>query len=360
MGAYNVKVIQYPNGTTQVKKYSAPMLRKQLANLGEQFTFQQESMLSDSDNGEFKFEDGSYYKDGVLYKKGIKYIVNPFTNQIVSNGKFNTSPNTKESDIWHSVNRSKRKIYEYARCVNWEWFITFTFSPEKVDRYNFEECSRIIRKWLNNQRRNAPELYYLVVPEMHKDGAWHFHGLLANTGNMKFIDSGKTKKGHKIYNMSKWSLGFTTATAVDDIYKVSTYIGKYITKELCEATSGKQRYYVSQNLPKPIESTFLIDGVRELTDDELSQYNNIEEIYKNKLSENISTQEKEIVRIMCEEEKSNFLKNIFAEEESIQFGDFVSSLCNSLGCSVVHVSSPRIENSFVDVDYLELHKIHDI
>lgn len=360
MGAYNVKVIQFPNGTTQIKKYSQPMLRKQYLNTSEQFTFQQESILSNCENGEFYFEDGSYYNDGILYKNGVKYVISPFDGKIVANGKFDKFQTNKESDIWHSVKRSKGKIYEYARCVHWDWFVTFTFSPEKVDRYNFEECSRVIRKWLNNQRRNAPELFYLVVPEMHKDGAWHFHGLLANTGNMKFIDSGKIQKGHKIYNMSKWSLGFTTATAVDDIYKVSTYIGKYITKELCEATSGKQRYYVSQNLPKPIESTFLIDGVRELTDNELSQYNNIKEIYKNKLSENISTQEKEILHIMCEEEKSNFLKSIFAEEERTQFGDFVSSLCDSLGCSVVHVSSPRIENSFVDVDYLELHKTPDI
>ena len=74
MGAYNVKVIQFPNGTTQIKKYSEPMLRKQYSNPNEQFTFQQESMLSDSDNGEFDFEDGSYYKDGVLYKKGIRYF----------------------------------------------------------------------------------------------------------------------------------------------------------------------------------------------------------------------------------------------------------------------------------------------
>lgn len=356
MGAYNVKVIEYPNGTTQIKKYNVPMLRKQYSKIAEKFTFSQESLLSDGSYINFEFEDGSFYKNGILYKKGLKYIFNPFDAKIVLYGKSSSS----ESNIWHSVNRSKRKIYEYARCAHWDWFVTFTFSPEKVNRYNFEECSRVIRKWLNNQRRNAPNLYYLLVPEMHKDGAWHFHGLLANTGNIKFIDSGIIQKGHKIYNMSKWSLGFTTATAVDNIYKVSTYIGKYITKELCEATSGKQRYYVSQNLPKPTESTFLIDGVRELTDDELSQYNNINENYKNKLSENISTQEKEILHIMCEEEKSNFLKNIFSEEERLQFGDFVSSLCDSLGCSVVHVSSPRIENSFVDVDYLELHKIPDI
>lgn len=356
MGAYNVKVIQFPNGTTQIKKYSEPMLRKQFSNLGEQFTFQQESMLSDCENGVFKFKDGSYYKDGILYKNSIKYIINPFDNKIVSNKKFDTISHNKESDIWHSVNRSKQKIYEYARCVNWEWFLTFTFNKEKIDRFDFEECSKCIRSWLHNQRRNAPDLQYLIVPELHKKGAWHFHGLVANTGNMKFIDSGKKSRGKKVFHMSKWTYGWTTATRVTNIDRVSKYIGKYITKELCEVTSGKQRYYVSQNLPRPIESTFLIDGVRELTDDELSQYNNIEENFKNKLSDNISPQEKEILRIICEEEKADFLKKIFTEEEHVQFNEFISRLCDSLGCEVVHVSSPRNKNAFVDVDYFELQK----
>ena len=180
-------------------------------------------------------------------------------------------------------------------------FVTFTFSSEKTDRYDYDECSRLVRRWLNNQRRNAPDLQYLIVPEQHKDGAWHFHGLLSNTGNIKFIDSGKKdKQGNNIYNMAKWSNGFTTATAVTDVFKVSKYIGKYITKDLCELTKGKQRYFVSQNMPEPDEFTFFVD-----TDVE-------------------------------------------------DFSQFLGTLADSIGYEVTFVSSPRKKGSFVDVDYYEL------
>lgn len=29
------------------------------------------------------------------------------------------------------------------------------------------------------------------MPERHKNGAWHFHGLLTNCDNLKTVDSGK-------------------------------------------------------------------------------------------------------------------------------------------------------------------------
>ena len=43
-------------------------------------------------------------------------------------------------------------------------------------------------------------------------------------------------------------------------YKVSAYITKYITKDLCAVTSGKQRYFVSKTIPKPKTYTALVDS----------------------------------------------------------------------------------------------------
>lgn len=290
MKAYNVKIIKYPNGSAQIRKYSRPLQAKQNKHDFERFSFQEEEILR---------------KGGSVWKDNIEYVMNPFDKSIVPNTGLSQEDSKKEScsdsDIWHSLNRTKNKIYTYARCVHWQWFVTFTFSSEKTDRYNYDECSRLVRRWLNNQRRNAPDLQYLIVPEQHKDGAWHFHGLLENTGKMKFSDSGKKdKKGKKIYNMSKWSNGFTTATAVSDVYKISKYIGKYITKELCEMTKGKQRYFVSQNMPDPNESVFLID------------------------------------------------------ENTENFAEFLSVLVDSMGYEIVYVSEKKNDCAFVGVDYFEL------
>lgn len=362
MNTFNIKLIQYPNGTAQIRKYSKPLRSKQPSDFIESYSFFEETAFSSFEKECFSgepFIDKSFsygritgtFHDGVLRKRdGITeefYTRNPFDGKIVlSKGHFNISKkdksnekrDTSKTNFFHSANRAKNKIFEYGRCCCWEWFVTFTFSKDKVnDRYNYDECSKLIRKWLNNQRRNAPSLFYLIVPEQHKDGAWHFHGLLSNTGKINFSESGRKKRGKIIYNMSKWSYGFTTATKVTDTNAVSKYIGKYITKDLCEATKGKHRYFVSANMDKPETSTFFIDGVRDLSEEELSVYNDISK----------------------PEDRISFLRNIFHKEEDMNFFSFLEKIVDSLGQKIVHVSSSGSEHSFVDVNYFELQPIFD-
>jgi hypothetical protein len=46
---------------------------------------------------------------------------------------------------------------------------------------------------------------------------------------------------------------------VQDVKKVSSYITKYITKDLCTSTEGKHRYFRSNNIPEVTTSEFQID-----------------------------------------------------------------------------------------------------
>lgn len=180
-----------------------------------------------------------------------------------------------------SGKRAKKKIADYARSNEWDWFLTHTFDNESVDRYDYNACKKKMTKWLNNIRsRYAPNLKYLVVPEQHKDGAWHFHTLLANCGKITFLRATNPhndlplsdKKGRPLFNLTNWKYGFTTATRVTNTLGVARYILKYITKSLCENTMGKQRYFVSENLDLPeviklcIETFGLIDDVLILLD----------------------------------------------------------------------------------------------
>ena len=98
------------------------------------------------------------------------------------------------------------------------------------------------------------------MPELHKDGAYHFHGLLANCDGLGLVYSGKIQKRQMVYNISSFRLGFTTATQVKDTNKVSVYVTKYITKDLCALTSGKKRYWCSRNLARPVEEMYSIGG----------------------------------------------------------------------------------------------------
>lgn len=156
-----------------------------------------------------------------------------------------------------SLRRSKETVRRYAFANEWEWFCTLTFNPEKVDSYNYQECVNKLSVWLNNARRKEPDMRYLWVPELHKSGRFHFHGLMSNISSLRLLESGKRDKtGRPIYNIGKYRLGWSTATRVSNNQAVAGYLLKYLTKEMCAVTFNRRRYWVSKNceLPEEVES----------------------------------------------------------------------------------------------------------
>lgn len=146
---------------------------------------------------------------------------------------------------------TKNKIYNIARSNTWDWFITLTFDREKVNSTNYDEVTRRITQFMNNiRKKKCPDMVYLIVPELHKDGKhYHFHGLLTNVDGLHFTESGKTdKSGHTIYNIREWNYGFTTATRVQDAERVSSYITKYLTKDCDMELKNKKHYLCSHNV----------------------------------------------------------------------------------------------------------------
>jgi hypothetical protein len=134
---------------------------------------------------------------------------------------------TQRSD---SLKRAKEKVYDIAMLNDFTWFVTWTLDSEKVNRYEPKEVSKKLQQFLHDRvKRNGAR--YLVIPEHHKDGAIHMHGLLS--GDFQMVDSGhRTNDGKVIYNMPQWSWGFSTAIELDDQRdRVSKYITKYITKD---------------------------------------------------------------------------------------------------------------------------------
>lgn len=178
-----------------------------------------------------------------------------------------------DHSIESSVNRTVNQIYAISRANRWEYFITLTLDPKKLDSTDFSLVSGKLNIWTNNlKKRYAPDLKYIIVPELHKDKSkWHFHGLFANIGKMPLSFSGKVCVGRfvyeyakkpfatKIYNLPLWKYGFSTATIIRDSSKASSYITKYITKDLSHILQNQHRYLASQNVDKPLERVFNID-----------------------------------------------------------------------------------------------------
>ncbi len=235
---YNVRLIKYRSGGYQLRLYSDIVGVNNYKPIDDKLTLdylddkgELHIVRLDSETGRLSLNDD--------------YIFNPFT------GEYEKLRTISEAERSQSVSRNRtiNNLYYDTRSNVWEWFITLTFSPDKVDRYDFDSCTKKLQNWLIMCRRICPDMKYILVPELHKDGAYHFHGLFADCDGLGFVDSGrKDKTGKTVYNIGKYRLGFTTATRVVSTEKVSKYLTKYITKDLCAATFGKKRYWKSRNL----------------------------------------------------------------------------------------------------------------
>lgn len=163
-----------------------------------------------------------------------------------------------------SRTRARSKVRDIALCNPFTHFFTWTLSPDEIDRYDADLVKRKLTTFLKNKTyRNG--FRYLLVPELHKDGAIHFHGLCmlgdlrteracnAHTGEPLSTD-----RGQPIYNMPDWKYGYSTCIPIDENYEATcNYVVKYITKD-SEKIFGKW-YLSSRNLVKKPD-TELIDG----------------------------------------------------------------------------------------------------
>lgn len=250
---YNLKIFKYPNGW-QVRAYSKPVGMNNYVPIDNELDM--EYLNINGDLVHVTLGSESHRTDGSFL------AINPFTGDMERmHEEYERSESEKDRSIKVSMNRTINKVYSYARSNVWDWFVTLTFNPEKVDSFSYEECVKRLQNWLIVQRRLCPDMKYIIVPEQHKSGRFHFHGLFADCDGLEFADSGLTdKKGNPIYNIGRYRLGFSTATKVVDNERVTKYISKYITKELCSVSFGKKRYWCSRNLNECEAEEFLLEA----------------------------------------------------------------------------------------------------
>lgn len=156
----------------------------------------------------------------------------------------------KADNLVRAQRRARSALRDYALSNRFDIFVTLTLDKEKIDRYDMSVIVKRLNIWLdNNVRRKG--LRYVLVPELHKDGAVHFHGLFNDC--LAKEDSGhSTADGRTVYNLPSWDYGFTTAIPLTGDYsQVVTYVSKYVTKQT-EKVGGRW-YYSGGELGKPIK-----------------------------------------------------------------------------------------------------------
>lgn len=216
-----------------------------------------------------------------------------------------------------SISRTKKRIRQICSSFVPSFFCTFTFNPAIVDRYCYDSCVSAMRSFLKSL---PDDLQYIIVPERHKDGAFHFHGLFSALLPVTY--AGFFHNQH-VFHATYWYWGFTDCTLITDVRKVSSYLLKYIEKDLVEATVCKQRFIYSRSTISDSHGksvSFLIP------DESWSEIVKLLIKYNIKLFDSSSTEHPNIIpfcRFTCDNDSAFFSDLLgLLKELSIGFEDF--------------------------------------
>lgn len=176
-------------------------------------------------------------------------------------------PSDEVGRFENNISRARARIFELARCNEWEYFCTLTLNPE-FDRTDLSSWRKKFSQWLRDYRKKGFDVKYLLVPEQHQNGAWHMHGFFSgiapatpfNPSDIGGVDTDPTVAAYKAAELNsggylnwrdysqKW--GYCTLSEVKSIEAASRYITKYVTKSLAmeNLISGAHLFYASRGL----------------------------------------------------------------------------------------------------------------
>lgn len=183
----------------------------------------------------YQYTDTTYKLVYIKYKRELGFESIDNDNKIL----YKDYSNISES----SISRTKRNIKEIALCNDFEYFATFTIDKKTCDRFSLQEVQDTMHKVFKAYKRKYKNFKYLLITEKHKDGAFHFHGLV------KGVEDIYTNKNNYLSSYFFNKLGFNSFSKIKDYNKCCNYICKYITKD-CVKNLNNQIYFCSKGLKK--------------------------------------------------------------------------------------------------------------
>ena len=183
----------------------------------------------------------------------------------------------KAEDLERAKRRARAMVRRIALASGFDYFVTLTFDPKRVDSLDPAAVVRAMSTWCdNNVRRRG--LKYILVPELHKSGRVHFHGFFndalprEDSGTIKMPGEKKPRKprtkkqraemlaagGQVVWNLPNWTYGFTTALELHGPYPAAVaYVCKYIGKDHVKIAG--RWYYSGGDVQKPVEKLCSIE-----------------------------------------------------------------------------------------------------
>lgn len=146
----------------------------------------------------------------------------------------------------NNLTRVRTKIFEYALCNDFHYFVTLTLDPVKYDRYDLKKYIKDLGQFIRDYRKKYKcDIQYLLIPEQHKNGAWHMHGLIKGIP-MEHL----TLNENRFLDWSHYSdkFGYISLDIIKDVFRCAKYITKYVSKDLKHRELNSKAYYSSRGL----------------------------------------------------------------------------------------------------------------
>lgn len=161
-----------------------------------------------------------------------------------------------DDKMLESIIRAKSKIFEYAICNDWDYFITLTIDGKKYDRTNLKDYYKTFAQWLRDyQKKYKITIKYLLVPELHSDNkSWHMHGLIYG---LPYEHLQENSNGYLDWLPYQKKFGYCSIDFIKDKNRVASYITKYVSKGMTEQKGvtelNQKLYYCSKGLKTAVE-----------------------------------------------------------------------------------------------------------
>ena len=185
-------------------------------------------------------------KIGDRYKLSCSYLVLnkmfEYDRNCENRGKVN------DNKLTNNIVRARSTVLELALCNEWEHFITLTIDSSKYDRYDLSSYYKDLSQFIRNQRRKYnTDIKYLLIPERHKNGAWHMHGFLHGLTKNMLKDNAH---GYMDWLDYSKKFGYCSIDKIRNKKRASIYITKYVTKDYSKTVTklNAKMYYCSQGL----------------------------------------------------------------------------------------------------------------
>ena len=161
-----------------------------------------------------------------------------------------------ETKLDNSFSRARSMVLQYALCNPWDYFFTGTLDERLADRYNLDRYAKRLMQFIRDKRKKYNASFQvLLVPENHKDGAWHIHGLVYGlpASALRPFRYPEPKKlidgGFLNWPDYQRAFGFCSLAPIRDKVATAYYVTKYISKDMIPASICILAFLVLVNLP---------------------------------------------------------------------------------------------------------------